>query len=467
MPVNPDFYNVIASVAREDGHAYRGHVLGDKPKDAFYGVSEFNNSDGSFGNEISIKSGSDLANFILDTVNSPTTKGFYNTKNNSVTLVNYEDNVFILFNNSPKYGDAGTIFRPFNDSKNHMQSLSIIANKYREKLSGARLMKEEGVVIEGRGPEDLRAFVQMFAEKTDFSAKPSAPVIKAQRLNNEVVTNSHRRSTLDLMADNRDIVVSLKGSDLTNAEITDPPEAEVPRIKEIIRRAEAKIVAERDALAEKHRKAGPEHSRAKQINDKILCAVKQGAEITDMGDGTIFVSTKVEGEHIDYQIKMAADGKTAELQDDTTGQKATLTTASRLDALKNHVTKQSPLLLKNAGWETKVNGKPLHWVRKMGVASVLTLITSLGVGVTGQTPNAMYSAYDKMEPQSLNFNYVSHSTDKDTGVYDIPISTGDVADDKTLASLAGLVDVSGLDESDVSLSYLDTSDPDITNELII
>ncbi len=90
--------NLDKTIDKMVGHAYEGHVLGQKN-----GVNEFA--------EFGVESAQDLKQFILKTMNDPETRGFIASKDgSSVYLYNNRDNVFIAI--EPKKG--GTAFIPKN-----------------------------------------------------------------------------------------------------------------------------------------------------------------------------------------------------------------------------------------------------------------------------------------------------------------------------------------------------------------
>ncbi len=384
----PDLYDIITSVAY--GHAFDKHVEGNKPGKTEHGISEFNDPKGLFGKPVfpTITEERDLAHFMQDVVNDPKTKAFYNVDDKTVTLVNADKNVIIELNNSVIDGDAGTIFRP----RNPDNRIDIPENQYSKKLNDAskagvsrsKAGTGTGVILEAENVDEVKAMIQRFATENaaDFRRRPG-------RNTNASHNNPSKDSTDFKMRQNTTEAENLRSADtmkLTDAEMKTALSNLENRIQPqatALRNAEAARIQEAENLRIRN-------ERASDIYKELTGTLKEGAEIDVDKSGLVTISAK-DGSAM-YEITMAADGKSAQINALTEAGEATMELghASRLNHLKSLVTETElnrvaevaglagqstelsakefkalqgeSQLLSNSAWTEKTTGKVLNWL---------------------------------------------------------------------------------------------------------
>lgn len=366
--MTPDLYDIIASIGF--GHAYEKHVLGYKVGHDHFGVNEFTDSQRRFGDNLPVETEDQFSQVILDVVNDPSTRAFYDVDKNIVTMANISKNLIVNFNHSPVHGDAGSAYRVFDPDGDR------INQKYQRALSEAQ--STDGLVLEARSPEEAKAYVERYANTKDFT---------------KVSYRSARtHSAFDKMVDNRGAGQQLKHQDeaaFTGALRNQRLNALDGRIEserlELKTRAEADLEAQRLMTGQKQ--------DAAHMSNEIINTIKKGGvvffEPTKSNDQPSAVL--IEGDDdVLYEIVMAVDGRSAIISR-TDGEErriARLDTKSRLNHLKNNVTQSEKGLLNEPGWGKEADGRPLSWVRKAG----LTLVT-VGMMAGGAT-NAQEIVHD-------------------------------------------------------------------------
>ena len=345
-------YDIINSVA--EGHAYDKHVLGEKYGDKFYGISEFNDSNGPFGDSLGINTQDDLARLLLQVINDPKTRSMYDLDQNTITIANSELNVIVELNNSTKHGDAGTIFRTLVDDSGRSRTNTKYNRSLLDSKSGG------GLVLESKTPEDTMAFIERYARTKDFSQRPgfNAPVSHA---------NSLKASTASKMLSDRNRAVRLSEADKNAMPST--------RVEQLQRHLDQSLASKQKEMDEEKRQAKDENKlvseqkrRAAQVSCDVIKDVKKGAIITDAhkDEGIVYIEVS---DDLFYEIEMSEDGHRAEITCYTAEveESVLLDTETRINRLKNIITEKEQGLIDHYAWGSQVNGKPLSWMKKAGV----------------------------------------------------------------------------------------------------
>jgi len=418
--MTPDVYDIIASIGH--GHAFDKHVLGYKDGHDHYGVNEFTDRHERFGEALLVETEDQFAKIILDVVNDRNTRAFYDVDQNIVTMANVSRNVIVNFNHSPVHGDAGSAYRVFNPDGDRVNQ------KYKRAFSEAQ--STDNLVIEARSPDEAKAFVERFANTKDFT---------------KVSHRSTRNfSAFDKMVENRAAGLLLKDQDphaFTDVQRNQRLSALDGRIEsdrlELKARAEAELEIQRHMTGQKQ--------DAAKINSEIISTVKNG--------GVVFfepskakdepASVLIEGDNdVLYEVIMATHGRSAVISK-TDGEDlsvATLDTKSRLNALKNHVTQSEEGLLKQPGWGLEANGRPLSWVRKAGLAVVVT------AAITGTSSAATVSddyAFAQQDTAAHEIVLSQEDLDQMRGRLDVAmvdITPDDLGDDVYLPTAESILD---------------------------